>query len=100
MLKPPNPALGAVVSPLATPCHRGVLGKIVLNAREDGFGNPLLVTLVIEPFFFLGIANKGGFYEDGRYIRGFENRKASLLDLILVQGGKITNIAEYRVAHP
>ena len=49
--------------------HRWIFGKILLNSLQNRLRDPILVAIVIQTSLFLGVADKGGFYQDWGDIR-------------------------------
>src|SRR5450756_1221463 len=81
-----NPTLaGRYLDDSSTPRERRVLCEIPAYASEHRVGQSLLIAVVAQPLFFVGIGNKRGFDQDRWHIGRLQHGESGLLDVVLVQ---------------
>jgi hypothetical protein len=71
------------------PRQRWILGKVALQAAQDGVGQLVLVVFAAQALLFFGVADEGGFYQDAGDVRRFKDGKAGLLYLGFMRFDKV-----------
>src|SRR6185436_16695343 len=66
-------------------CKRWIRRKILPDTQQDGLRHLVLVFIVLQLFFFLGIRQKGRLNQNGRNVRRLEYGETGLLDMRPVQ---------------
>ena len=65
--------------------QRRILREIAFDAAEDRIGDFHLMVIIVQAALFAGVADEGGFDQDGWDIRRFQHGETGLLDMAAMQ---------------